>query len=100
MTIMIAGRVKIKAEKRAIAVVQAIEFAKLSREEAGCIRYEFYVDISDPNTFFVFGQWESQEALDRHVEAEHTKAMDAKLAEYAAKDPEISRYVVDEEAAL
>ena len=45
--------------------------ATASRAEHGCISYEFYVGLSDPNTLLLFQEWESVEALQGHFETDH-----------------------------
>ena len=42
-----------------------------SREEVGCISYEFYVGLTDPNTLLLFQEWESVDALQGHFETDH-----------------------------
>jgi len=42
-----------------------------SRGEFGCISYEFYIGLSDPNTLLLFQEWESVEALQDHFDTPH-----------------------------
>ena len=42
-----------------------------SREEFGCISYEFYIGLSDPNTMLLFQEWESVDALQDHFDTAH-----------------------------
>ena len=47
--------------------------ARLSRQESGCITYEFYVGLSNPNLVLLFQEWSSVEALERHWETDHMR---------------------------
>jgi quinol monooxygenase YgiN len=93
--IVIAVSVKIKPEKRGIAVLDAMAMADASRKEDGCLRYEFSVDIQDPHRFLVFEQWENQAALDAHSETEHMATFREQLPVFVDGPLEIKRYVVD-----
>jgi len=42
-----------------------------SRAESGCIYYGFYQDMTDPNGFFFYEEWENQESIDRHNISKH-----------------------------
>ena len=44
---------------------------KTNTLDKGCIRYELCQDLGNPNKFMMVEQWESQEALDAHMKAEH-----------------------------
>jgi len=46
------------------------------RAEAGNVRYEYYLQMSDPETVLLIDAWESQEALDAH----HASPMMATVA--------------------
>jgi quinol monooxygenase YgiN len=45
-----------------------------TRKEAGCIYYDVHVALSDPNCFVTVERWESQEALDAHLQTDGVKA--------------------------
>ena len=45
------------------------EQGRLSREEAGCERFEVYHSQVDSNVFILIERWASQEALDAHRKA-------------------------------
>jgi quinol monooxygenase YgiN len=47
--------------------------AEASRAEPGCVRFDVTQHVMRANHFTVVEVWESQQALDRHVAAAHTK---------------------------
>ena len=46
------------------------------RQEAGNLRYEYYIPVNDPETVLLIDAWESQEAIDVH----HASPMMATIA--------------------
>ena len=71
--IIIHGSFPIKSEGREDAIKKMQDMARLSRRESGCITYEFYVGLSDPNLVLLFQEWSSVEALESHWETDHMK---------------------------
>jgi quinol monooxygenase YgiN len=51
------------------------EMVLYSREESGCLFYDLHVDQNDESLFTFLEGWESQEALDRHDQTTHVKAI-------------------------
>ena len=37
------------------------------RRQPGCIRCNLFRDMEDGNSFLLMGEWQTQEALDRHI---------------------------------
>ena len=69
--IIVHGSFPIKAEVREDALDLMRQMAIASKAEEGCISYEFYVGLLDPNQIFLFQEWESADALQGHFETEH-----------------------------
>ncbi len=69
--IVVVGRVRTDADKRAelIRIGQAV--AAQSRAEAGCISYGIYEDTETENDFVFVEEWEGSEALQRHFATVH-----------------------------
>ena len=49
------------------------EMIRLTKEEEGCIAYDLYEAIDGSFDVVMVEVWESKEALDAHMEAEHFK---------------------------
>lgn len=92
--IVVAGRVKVKPEAREEAVRAAVAMSRATEREAGCLSYRFYSDVEDPDTFFVFEEWESAEALAAHFETSHMKVFREVLPRLVAGGMEIKQYEV------
>ena len=69
--IIVHGTFPVKAEVRDDALELMRHMAAASQEEEGCISYEFYVGLTNPNTLLLFQEWESVDALQGHFETDH-----------------------------
>ena len=69
--IIVHGTFPVRADVREDALELMREMAVASRAEHGCISYEFYIGLSDPNTLLLFQEWESVDALQGHFETAH-----------------------------
>jgi quinol monooxygenase YgiN len=98
--IVIAGTIPIKPEHREEAKQLAIWMAEETRKEAGCLTYCFYSDLADPNTFFIFEEWESDEALGRHFQTEHMKKFQQQAPKLLAGKVSAKKYAVESATAL
>ena len=50
-----------------------------TRAEAGCARYSYSVDLSDPNLLHVAEEWSDEEAVAAHMAAPHMAELMAAL---------------------
>jgi quinol monooxygenase YgiN len=71
MMIIVHGTIPIRPDCREQALELAREMTRATQREPGCISYEFYVGLSDPNKLMLFQEWESMEALMRHFQTPH-----------------------------
>ena len=92
--IIIHGSFPIKSEGRAEAIRKMQDMARFSRRESGCITYEFYVGLSNPNLVLLFQEWSSVEALENHWETEHMKNFLGQLPEILDGEVATRRYEV------
>ena len=63
-----------------------------TRQEAGCILYELLQNNADPTDFTFVEEWESDAALDAHLETDHIRAALARFGDLLSGDPDIRRY--------
>lgn len=86
----LTSKPKTTAETRA-----ALEgFIDPTRAEAGCIVYELMQNNDDPTDFTFVEEWESDEALDAHLESPHILAFKERAGDLLACDPDIRRYTL------
>jgi quinol monooxygenase YgiN len=55
------------------------QFAADSRNDAGVVRFEILQQDGHPNHFTVFEVWESRQAFEAHLAAQHTRQFREKL---------------------
>ncbi len=83
----------VKADKIDEYISLAGKLVKETNEkDAGCIKYELFQDNADPKILTIIEEWESQELLDRHMEAKHFKELVPLLGELCEKPGEINLY--------
>ncbi|MCS6926237.1 MAG: antibiotic biosynthesis monooxygenase [Candidatus Binatia bacterium] len=98
--IVIAGTIPIKPERREEAQRLALWMTEETRKEAGCLTYNFYADLADPTTFFIFEEWESEEALQRHFHTDHMKQFQQQAPTLLAGKIAAKKYTVASTTAL
>jgi quinol monooxygenase YgiN len=98
--LVVAGRIPVQPERREDAVRLALEVGQATRAEPGCRSYRFYGDLDDPNTFFVFEEWDDEVALGRHFETPHMAKFMQEAPGLVAGAFEITRYEVSSAAAM
>lgn len=62
-----------------------------TRDEPGCINYDFHVDAADPCVFVFYENWKSQADLDAHMKMPHLKPLLGQIDRLLAKPIDIRR---------
>lgn len=60
-----------------------------TRNEAGCVNYDFHVDAEDPNVFVFYENWRSRADLDAHLKTPHLQPLFSRLQELLARPVEM-----------
>ncbi len=92
--IIVHGTFPIKPALRNDALDMMKRMAAASRAEYGCISYEFYIGLSDPNTLLLFQEWESVDALQGHFETNHMEDFLKELPDVLDGEVSTRRYEV------
>ena len=92
--VIVAGSVEIKPERREEAVEAMLRVVRATKPESGCIAYDFYTDLADPNRFHVYEEWESDAALSAHLQQAHTQEFLGGIGELVASPPIVNKYEV------
>jgi quinol monooxygenase YgiN len=98
--IVVAGTIKINPERKAEAIKAALAMAQATEAESGCLRYQFYESLAQPNTFFIFEEWETAVALEAHFQTPHMAVFQEKIPAFIAGEMNIKRYEVSAVAEL
>ena len=80
------------------AAVKAMEGA--TRQESGCLKYAFSVDIADPGMIRVTERWESMEAIKAHLTSPHMAEFNRAIGALKPKGLDIKAYEVAREVQL
>ncbi len=92
--IIVHGTIPIRPDCRDKALELARTMADATRAEFGCISYDFYVGLSDPNTLMLFQEWETMDALMDHFQTEHMEEFLQELPEIVSGEITTRRYAV------
>lgn len=88
------GTIPLKPDCREQALGLARRMADATRGENGCISYDFYIGLSDPNTLMLFQEWSSMEALMGHFQTDHMEEFLKQLPELVSGEITTKRYAV------
>jgi len=82
----------IKKDKIEEVLEHIKELVASTVKEEGCIKYEIYQDEKDKSILTMIEEWESKEALNKHMSSEHFKRIVPIIGEFAEKAGEINLY--------
>ena len=94
--IIMQGSIPIKPGQFDRALAMAHDLIAATREVAGCITYEFYRALSDPDALVVFQEWESMDALVDHLSSPHLESFLRKLPEISDGGITTRRYLLQD----
>ena len=69
--IIVHGTFPVNPEHRDQALELMRKMSMATSAEPGCISYEFFIGLSDPDTMLLYQEWDSVEALQDHFETRH-----------------------------
>ena len=92
--IIVHGNIPLKPDRRDEALELARVMSEATQREDGCISYDFYVGLRDPNTLLLFQEWESMDALMGHFQSEHMKSFLDGLPDLVSGEITTRRYAV------
>ncbi|MCH8140308.1 MAG: antibiotic biosynthesis monooxygenase [Gammaproteobacteria bacterium] len=92
--IIVHATIPIRSDCREKALELARQMTAATQAEVGCISYDFYIGLSDPNTLMLFQEWESMEALMGHFQTEHMDEFLKELPQVVSGEVTTRRYAV------
>ncbi|HJO12679.1 MAG TPA: putative quinol monooxygenase [Gammaproteobacteria bacterium] len=85
------------------------DMVKQSRKEAGCLKYEYFEGISNPNHLVLVQEWKSADCLQNHYQSRHMEEFLSQLSDflkapvstrsYASQDEKVFSTVNENEKA-
>ncbi len=98
--VILAGRVRVRADRRAEFLAAAQAVTPPSRAEEGCISYSFFIDGTDDLSALWFEEWRSRADLDAHFQTPHFLAFAETMPEWVDGEASISVFQVAGEETL
>jgi quinol monooxygenase YgiN len=92
--LVLAGSVRIDPAKRSDVVEATIDVMQEARKQPGCISFVFSADLEDPGVLHVFQEWETPEALNRHLTAPRVEAVRLRLGSLGVREIAVQRYLI------
>ena len=92
--IIVHGIFPVKPEHRDQAMELMKQMSMATRAESGCISYEFFVGLSDPDTMLLYQEWDSVEALQDHFDSSHMEEFLGNLPDVLNGEVLTKRYEV------
>ena len=92
--LVIAGHIRLDPAQRERAEKAALEVMEATRKEAGCLEYNFSADLQEPGRFWLFEQWESQEALEAHFATPHLARFQKEMGSFGVTELAIQKYQI------
>jgi len=92
--IIVHGIIPIRPDCREQALEMARRMTEATQSESGCITYDFYVGLSDPNSLLLFQEWENMEALMAHFQTPHMEEFLRELPHVVSGEITTRRYAV------
>jgi quinol monooxygenase YgiN len=92
--IVVVGRVRTDADRRAELIRLGQQVAQASRAEAGCLGYRLYEDTETENDFVFIEEWASEEALREHFATAHIASFMAAFPATLSAAPDVKFHAV------
>jgi len=73
--ITVLAKIKAKKPMTELLKQQLLSLIAPTRQEIGCITYELHQGPDDNSSFMFYEIWASKDALDRHIQTPHLKAL-------------------------
>ncbi len=71
--ITIVANIKAEASKVELLKTELLKLIQPTRAESGCVQYDLHQDNENPAHFMFFEIWESHDAWQTHMNAQHLK---------------------------
>ena len=78
-----------------LAKLKDLGAAEKSRQDKGCIQYEYFLPEEDENRILLVERWESPEDQAAHIKTEHVRALAAIKNDYV-ENTESVKYLAEE----
>ena len=91
-TLRVVARIIARPDHVDVVRSYLTELLEPTRKEPGCVSYELLHNRSDPTDFTFVEEWESDGALEAHLNTPHIRNVIARLTGLLAAAPDIRSY--------
>ena len=98
--IVVVGQFRLPPERMTEARGAMAQVMLATREEAGCVQYNYAEDLLDPGLIRVSEVWDSREQLTAHLKTPHMAQWVAERTAFGLSERAISVYEADAGSAL
>ena len=97
--IMVQSTFQLHPETREEALGLMKNMVRLCRQEHGCLSYEYFEGITDPNQVVLLQEWENAECLEEHYQTDHMEDFLQRLGAYLSSPVSTRSYMSQDERA-
>ena len=90
--LVVTGIIEIVAADMTAVKAAAADMARETRQEPGCIVYEFFESVEKPGRFRIYEEWQDLTALQAHFQTLHMATFRAVLQGVSVVSREIVRF--------
>jgi quinol monooxygenase YgiN len=91
------GKFVIRTEHLNQAKEAITEMINETRKEPGCISYDYFISMSEPNVIMLFQEWESIDAVNDHFATPHMERFLRMLPDFLESEVVTHRYALSNE---
>lgn len=92
--LVVAGTISYDPAHQQDVIDATDRVSEVTRQEEGCLSYEFFADLSGPGRLHVFEEWEEESHLLAHLETPHLAEFHGVLRSSGLNNRDIRRYYV------
>ena len=100
MNVIVAGTVRVPAERTQAFTPHMAAMLDATRAEDGCLDYSYAVDVIEPGLIRVFELWRDRAALEVHFKAAHLAAWRAAWPKFGVSERRLFAYEVASQQPL
>ena len=88
--VKVIAKFSVKADGVDAFLGLAKELVEMTVKEAGNISYEMFQDAKNPGKLFMVEEWQSREALDKHLSSAHFTTLVSQMGKYSDSEAAIN----------
>ena len=91
-TVRVVAHIRARAGKEEELKRVLFRLLDPTRKESGCREYKLYQNRQDPQDLTFVEEWDTDAALDAHLESPHLETAVAAMVDLVEEEPDVRRY--------